>query len=141
MPGFNDSEAIAVYPTNPGDAFRVPTVEKVNGFDVHLEAEAGNGLTGPPGVTPYRATIQIRNLTRFALVTVTTNAANAAGNIGVGQAWNTNDEEFIFNVAGGSADINPGDFLEVIGAVNSGNPIGDATNDFSNVRSGVFQVI
>jgi NADPH-dependent curcumin reductase CurA len=141
MPGFNDTEAIAVYPTNPGDAFRVPTVEKVNGFDVHLEAEAGNGVTGPPGITPYRAAIQIRNLTQFKLVTVTTAAVNATGNIGVGQTWNTNDQEFIFTVAGGSADINPGDFLEVAGTVNSGNPIGAATNDFSHVRSEIFEVI
>jgi hypothetical protein len=141
MPGFNDTEAIAVYPTDPAGAFRVPTVAKAAGFDVRLEAEAGNGLTGPPGVTPYSATIQIRNLTRFRLVTVTTPAANATGNIGVGQAWDTSDEEFIFNVAGGSADINAGDFLEILGAVNSGNPIGDATNDFNYVRSEVFQVI
>ena len=140
MPGFDDTEAVSVYPTNPGDSFRVPTVEAANGFDVHLEAEAGNGLTGPPAVTPYSARIQILNLTRFVLVTATA-PANAAGNIGVGQAWNTNDEEFIFTVAGGAADVNPGDFLEVIGSVSSGNPAGAATNDFSYARSALFQVI
>ena len=26
MPGFDDTEAVAVYPTNPGDGFPVPTV-------------------------------------------------------------------------------------------------------------------
>jgi hypothetical protein len=141
MPGFDDTEAIAVFPTDPGLVVRVPTVAQATGFDVHLEAESGNGRIGPDSITPYSATIQIRNLTQFALVTVTTVAANAVGNIGVGQDWNTNDEEFIFNVAGGSADIAPGDFLEILGAVTSGNPPGDASNDFSFVRSEVFQVI
>jgi hypothetical protein len=141
MPGFDDTEAIAVFPTDPGLVVRAPTIAQAAGFDVHLEGEAGNGLIGPDAVTPYSATIQVRNLTRFALVTVTTVAANAVGNIGVGQDWNTNDEEFIFNVAGGSADIAAGDFLEILGAVTSGNPPGDPTNDFSFVRSEVFQVI
>ena len=140
MPGFNDSEAIAVYPTNPGDSFRVPTVERTTGFDVHLEAEAGNGLTGPPAVTPYAASIQVRNLTRFAPV-ATSAAANASGNIGVAQAWDTNDEAFVFNVVANSADLTVGDFLEVIGSVRSGNPGGAATNDFSYVRSAIFEVI
>ena len=138
MPGFNDTEAVAVYPTNSGDAFRVPIVEAANGFDVHLEAEAGNGLIGPSAVTPYAASIQIRNLTQFALV-ANTPPANATGNIGVGQAWDTNDEEFIFNVAGGA--VAPGDLLEVIGLVRSGNPPGDPTNDFSYERSAVVEVI
>lgn len=138
MPGFNDTEAVAVYPTNPGDAFRVPTVEAANGFDVHLEAEAGNGLIGPASVTPYTASIQIRNLTQFALV-ANTPPGNATGNIGVGQAWDTNDEEFIFNVAAGA--VAPGDLLEVIGLVRSGNPPGDPTNDFSYERSAIVEVI
>ena len=138
MPGFDDTEAIAVYPTNSGDNFRVPTVEAANGFDVHLEAEAGNGLIGPNAITPYTASIQIRNLTQFGLVT-TTAPANAAGNIGPGEIWNTNDEEFIFTVAAGAA--NAGDFLEVLGSIRSGAPAGDATNDFSYVRSEIFQVI
>jgi len=141
MPGFNDTEATAVYPTNPGNAFRVPTVEKANGFDVRLEAEAGNGLIGPNALTPYSAGVQVLNLTQFRSVTVTTGAPNAAGNIGVGQAWDTNDERFVFNVAAGSADINPGDFLEIIASVSSGNPPGAASNDFSYVRSAIFQVI
>ena len=140
MPGFDDTEAIAVYPTNSGDTFRVPTVEAANGFDVHLEAEAGTGLIGPNAVTPYQAAIQIRNLTRFVLVTATA-PANASGNIGVGQAWDTNDEQFIFTVAGGAANVNPGDLLEVLGLIRSGNPIGDPTNDFSYVRSATFLVI
>lgn len=138
MPGFNDTEAVAVYPTNSGDGVRVPTVEAANGFDVHLEAEAGNGLIGPAAITPYAASIQIRNLTQFALV-ANTAPANATGNIGVGQAWNTNDEEFIFTVAGGA--VAPGDLLEVIGLVRSGNPPGDATNDFSYERSAVVEAI
>jgi hypothetical protein len=140
MPGFDDSEAIAVYPTNSGDNFRVPTVEAANGFDVHLEAEAGNGVIGPGSNTPYTASIQIRNLTQFALVTAAA-PTNAAGNIGVGQDWVTNDEEFIFTVAGGAANVNPGDFLEVVGLVRAGNPAGAATNDFSFVQSEIFQVI
>jgi hypothetical protein len=138
MPGFSDTEAVAVYPTNPGSNFRVPTVEAANGFDVHLEAEAGDGLIGPPAVTPYAVRIQIRNLTQFALVAATA-PANASGNIGVGQAWNTNDEEFIFSVAAGAAA--PGDLLEVLGLTRSGNPPGDPSNDFSYVRSEVFEVI
>jgi hypothetical protein len=141
MPGFRDVEAITVYPTDPGGAFRVPTVQKATGFDVRLEAEAGNGRIGPGENTPFQATIQIRNLTRFALVPVTTVPANAAGNIGPGQTWNTNDQRFVFSVAGGSAAINPGDFLEVLGSVGAGAPPGDVTNDFSHVRSEVFQVI
>ncbi|WP_433723110.1 hypothetical protein ACQP2Y_45840 [Actinoplanes sp. CA-051413] len=141
MPGFNDTEAIAVYPTNPGDAFRVPTVEKAAGFDVNLEAEAGNGLIGPNAITPYTAAVQVRNLTQFRPVTVTTAAANAVGTIGVGQPWDTNDERFVFNVAAGSPDVDPGDFVEVLASVSSGNPAGAASNDFSFVRSAVFQVI
>lgn len=140
MAGFNDTDAIAVYPTDPGAGFRVPTVVAANGFDVHLEAEAGNGLTGPPGVTPYSATIQIRNLTQFALVAATA-PANAAGNIGVGQLWNTNDQVFIFTVAPGAAGLNPGDMLEVLGLLRAGNPIGAPSNDFSYVRSEIFEVI
>ena len=85
MPGFNDTEAVAVYPTNSGDDFRVPTVEAANGFDVHLEGEAGNGLIGPNAVTPYPQH-PIRNLTRFVPVGSAA-PANATGNIGVGQDW------------------------------------------------------
>jgi hypothetical protein len=140
MPGFDDTEAIAVYPTNPKDTFRVPTVEKLLGFDVRLEAESGNGVIGPGSFTPYTASIQIRNLTQFKLVTATA-AGNAAGNIGPGQTWNTNDQSFIFNVPAGSPDINPGDLLEIHGKVRSGAPAGDPTNDFSLVRSAVFEVI
>ena len=138
MPGFNDTEAVAVYPTNSGDAFRVPTVEAANGFDVHLEGEAGEGLINGPAVTPYAASIQIRNLTQFALVPSTA-PANATGNIGVGQDWDTNDEEFIFTVAGGA--VAPDDLLEVIGLIRSGNPPGDPSNDFSYERSAVVQAI
>jgi hypothetical protein len=138
VPGFNDTEAVAVYPTNSGDAFRVPTVEAANGFDVHLEGEAGNGLIGPPAVTPYIASIQIRNLTQFALV-ANTPPANATGNIGVGQDWNTNDEEFIFTVAANA--VAPDDLLEIIGLIRSGSPSGDPTNDFSYERSAIVQAI
>lgn len=138
MPGFNDTEAVAVYPTNSGDDFRVPTVEAANGFDVHLEGEAGNGLIGPNAVTPYRASIQIRNLTQFVLVGSAA-PANATGNIGVGQDWDTNDEEFIFTVAGGA--VTAGDLLEVIGLIRSGNPPGDPTNDFSYERSAIVEAI
>jgi hypothetical protein len=141
MPGFNDTEAIAVYPTDPKDAFRVPTVEKAAGFDIHLEGEAGNGVTGPNAITPYTAAIQIRNLTQFKLVKVDTQAANAAGNIGVGQTWNVNNQAFVFSVAPGSPDLKSGDLLEVIGTIRSGNPAGAATNDFSRVRSELFEVI
>jgi hypothetical protein len=140
MPGFDDTEAIAAYPTNSGDKFRVPTVEAANGFDVHLEAEAGNGLIGPNAITPYTASVQIRNLTQFVLVPAAA-PANAVGNIGVGQPWDTNDEEFIFTVAGGAANVNPGDFLEIVGSIRSGNPGGAATNDFSYARSEIFEVI
>src|SRR5690349_20454980 len=113
MPGFNDSEVIDVYPTYPKDTFRVPTVEKSLGFDVRLEAEAGNGMTGPNAITPYTATVQIFNLTQFKLVKATA-PGNATGNIGVGQTWNTNDQLFIFNVPAGSADVKAGDLLEVV---------------------------
>lgn len=146
MPGFNDTEVIAVYPTNPGDAFRVPTVEKGAGFEVHLEAEAGNGLIGPPAVTPYEARIQILDLTQFKLV-ANTPPANATGqNIGQGQSWDTNDEEFIFNVAAGLAlegggAAKKGDLLEVFGLVRAGNPQGDPSNDFSYTRSAIVEVI
>jgi len=138
MPGFNDTEATAVYPTDAASTFRVPTVRAVNPFEVHLEAEAGNGVTGPPGLTPYTASIQILNLTKFQLVAAVA-PANATGNIGVGQTWSTNDQAFIFTVAAGAAAA--GDFLEVIGSVRSGHPAGDPTNDFSYVRSAIFQVI
>jgi hypothetical protein len=138
VPGFNDTEAVAVYPTNIGDAFRVPTVEAANGFEVHLEAEAGNGLIAGSAVTPYAASIQIRNLTQFVLV-ANTPPANATGNIGTGQDWDTNDEEFIFTVAAGA--VAPDDLLEIIGLVRSGNPSGDPTNDFSYERSAVVQAI
>ncbi|BFU43140.1 hypothetical protein [Krasilnikovia sp. MM14-A1004] len=141
MPGFRDVEAITVYPADPGGTFRVPTVQKATGFDVRLEAEAGNGRIGPGELTPYRATIQIRNLTRFALVTVNAAPANAQGNIGQNETWKTNDQLFVFKVAGGSAGIDPGDLLEVVGAVAAGAPLGDVTNDFSFVQSGIFQVI
>ena len=140
MPGFDDTEAVAVYPTNPGDTFRVPTVEKANGFDCVMEGEAGVNLISAGSVRPYSATIQIRNLTQFKLVAATA-PANASGDIGKNKDWDTNDEKFVFNVAGGSADINAGDFLEILGTINSGQPINDATNDFSYVRSEVFQVI
>jgi hypothetical protein len=140
MPGFNDTEAIDVYPTNPKDNFRVPTVERSLGFDIRLEAEAGNGVTGPSGITPYTAAVQILNLSRFQQVK--SNApGNATGNIGVGQTWNTNDQLFVFHVPAGSGDIKPGDLLEVIGTLHSGNPAGDPTNDFSFVRSQLFEVI
>jgi hypothetical protein len=146
MTGFSDVEAITVYPTDPGGTFRVPTVQKVKGFNVHLEAEAGSGRIVPGGsLTPYQATIQIRNLTKFKLVTVATVPPNAKANIGPGETWKTNDQSFVFEVAGVPAnvpgDIEPGDFLEVLGSVNAGAPLGDATNDFSHVRSEVFQVI
>ena len=90
MPGFNDAEAIAVFPTNPADAFRVPTVEAAIGFDAIFETEAGNGLIGPNAVTPYEVHIQIRNLTQSQLVAAAaiTVPANATGNLGVGQAGN-----------------------------------------------------
>jgi hypothetical protein len=140
MPGFNDTEVVVAYPTNPKDTFRVPTVEKSLGFDIRVEAEAGNGVTGPSGVTPYTAAVQIRNLTQFKLVKATA-PANAQGNIGVGQTWNTSDQLFVFNVPGGSADIKAGDLLEVIATLRAGNPPGDPTNDFSIVRSEIFEVI
>ncbi|GAA2628799.1 hypothetical protein [Paractinoplanes durhamensis] len=141
MPGFHDVEAITVYPTDPKDSFRVPTVEKAAGFEIHLEGEAGNGVTGPSSITPYTAAIQIFNLTQFKLVKVDTPAGNATGNIGVGQTWNVNNQAFVFTVAPGSPHINVGDLLEVIGTIRSGNPSGDATNDFSRVRSELFEVI
>jgi hypothetical protein len=141
MPGFNDTEAIAVYPTNPGDAFRVPTVERKTGFNVQMEAEAGNGVTGPNAVTPYSASIQIRNLTQFKLVTVTKTAPNAKGNIGVGESWATNDNRFIFEVGALSADLKAGDILEVLASLHTGNPAGDPSNDYSLVRSELFEVI
>jgi hypothetical protein len=142
VPGFHDTETIAVYATNSGNAFRVPTVEAANGFDVHLEAEAGNGLIGPSGVTPYATRIQIRNLTQFKLVAAgaITVPANATGNIGVGQTWNTNDEEFIFKVAKNASWV-AGDLLEIIGLLRSGNPPGDPSNDFSYERSAIVEVI
>ncbi|HEY0001915.1 MAG TPA: hypothetical protein VGB74_15790 [Actinoplanes sp.] len=141
MPGYKDIEAIAVYPANPGDDFRVPTVEKAQGFDVRLEAEAGSGRIGPDSVTPYSASIQILNLSRFRQVTVTTAAPNASGNIGKGELWNTNDQRFVFKVAADSVDLNVGDFVQVLATVRAGNPRGDATNDFSYATSELFQVI
>ena len=140
MPGFNDTEATAVYPTNVGDTFRVPSVEHANGFTVHLEGEAGEGLIGPPGITPYAASVQVRNLTQFALV-ATVAPANAAGNIGVGEVWDAHDEEFLFEIPAGAGDYEPGDILEMIGLIRSGNQLGDATNDFSMVRSAICEVI
>ena len=104
---------------------------------MHLEGEAGNGLIGPNAVTPFRASIQIRNLTQFVLVGSAA-PANATGNIGVGQDWDTNDEEFIFTVAGGA--VTAGDLLEVSGK-NLGNPPGDPTNDFSYERSAIVEAI
>lgn len=141
MPGFNDTEVIAVYPTYPKDAFRVPTVEKAVGFDVHLEAEAGNGKTGPDSITPYTASVQVFNVSRGYQPVTTTAPPNAKGNIGVGQTWNTNDQAFIFSVPAGSKDIHPGDLIEIVGILQSGNPGGAATNDFSYVKSDLFLVI
>jgi hypothetical protein len=138
MPGLEDVEAIAVYPTNVGSTFRVPTVERQFDFEVHLEAEAGNEVIGPGAVTPYTASIQVLNISQFAQVAAAA-PANAVGTIGELQPWDTNDEEFIFTVAANAA--NAGDFLEVIGTVRTGNPPGAATNDFSYVRSAIFQVI
>ena len=138
MPGLDDVEAIAVYPTNLASTFRVPTVERQFDFNVHLEAEAGNGVIGAGAVTPYTASIQVLNLSQFAQVPATA-PANAVGDIGALQPWDTNDEEFIFTVAANAANV--GDFLEVIGTVRTGNPPGAATNDFSYVRSAIFQVI
>jgi hypothetical protein len=141
MPGFNDTEVIAVYPTNPGDAFRVPTVERAVGFNIQVEAEAGNGVTGPPAITPYTASIQIRNLTQFKLVAVTKNAPNAKGNIGVGESWGASDNRFIFEVGANSADLRKGDIIEVLASLHTGHPAGDPSNDYSLVRSEMFEVI
>ncbi|MEU4237485.1 hypothetical protein [Actinoplanes sp. NPDC026619] len=140
MPGFNDTEAIAVYPTDPKDSFRVPVVERSLGFDIHLEAEAGNGVTGPNAITPYAASVQITNLTQFKLVKATA-PGNATGTIGVNQTWTPSNQAFVFTVAAGSPDIKVGDLLQVIARLRTGNPAGANSNDFSLVQSEIFEVI
>jgi hypothetical protein len=143
MPGFNDTDAIAVYATDPGATFRVPTVQQSQGFDVHFEAEAGSGLfAGGAGNTPFFVTVRIVNITGFKLVTITTNDPNATGqNIGKNQFWKVNDQEFVFKVGPASGDIQSGDFLQILATLESGGTQGDPANDYSHVMSEIFLVI
>jgi hypothetical protein len=50
-------------------------------------------------------------------------------------------ESGVASTATGFAEGGVDDFVEVLASVSSGNPAGAASNDFSFVRSAVFQVI